>query len=1132
VLSKRNRAVTRGLLLVAAIALVVGGISLPSGFVLGGDSAWPELAPHVALSQHASAWSDYAGFGEDGALKRPMLPIAAVDAVLEFVGIAPLIVNHLWLLLLLVLQAVAAVRLFLELFPKGRRQTAAIVFVGCAAILNPYILLVFHTPYPAVDLGIVAAPGVLASMLAFLRSGRTRSLFEFFAWAALATCANVNPAYEMEYLALMLCVAGFALAGTSERILRMRRLGEIALVYVGVNIVYWLPILHYVRVAFEQLAGAGHAYTADTLSGTSAFSQPWNVIRLVGGYLFFNPVGGKLYVPEGPSYVSNVVVILASLALPALAWTCWWLSRRDRARSIVFGITAIALVTLFLSKGAAAPLGGVFSWLVEHVPAFEAFRDAFGKFGWILLLCYVLLAGQSLLILEKSLERKRAVATVACAFALLAVCAYPILSGRLFWEQAKVVPPPRYAALASWMQAQPPGTRFMELPVASALFEAFNWGYVGGEFESNLTDRPILSRAYDFAQPGTLAFDDTLQHMYSTIGLSRMPALLGLYGVTDVVTDASMNPNYYAPSSDAAPSEIPSARRAFALGSLAAFRLDDQIVNPRAYAASRVVLGAESVRDIAAACSVMQCRGAAFLDRLPDALSVVRPDRLRFARNSGQVLSPVAGESDFELQVRSLQPADVRAGAASLGQGNVLDYANLTLGSRSDLAGQTPLAVAGIDPVAVNIASRNGAPFSQVFDLRQSSPNGRDVCSAPKSMASLVIPVPDLPGDAVLAIAVRYRLAGNAWINVVGASPFGNFLVRLSAGGNSAAVRLFKVPASEELSITGVVQGGDRSTCLHIADIAIGRARLPDAWTLMGSASDFFVTSPYVARYASLSASAASLPYRRITRGSTSSPAASSLLLPAPWNPPITIAGAAQGVRATGGAGATPDLSVYAQNAQAAVYALVERVLPDASYQVRVPLRSWSGTAPRILVLAQDGEVLGQHFATRADAASDVVMTVDNPRTSGRLQVYVYVGSDVVASSSAVLGEASAMPTNAAGTFGLQPGGEFAVPQSLDVTEASPSEYDVSVIGAPRRYLLVLNTSLNPGWSVTAPAGVHATHIAANIYMNGWIVTGPGSYHLVISYDGERSVKEGVGIALLCLLSVVAMRFPRKRARR
>lgn len=1087
-LSGRHITIARALLFALAIGLIVGGLSIPARhFVLGGDSAWPELAPSVAISEYAGSWSDDAGFGQNSALKRPMLLLAVPDLAMERVGIPPLIVNHVWLLLVFLLQALGTVRLLLELFPRARHSLPAILFAAAASLLNPYMLLILHTPYPALDLGMAAAPGMIAAMLAYARGGRTANLVEFFAWCVAGAAADLNPAYPAEQVALLACFGAVMLIWTSgSRRAVATRLAAVLLVYFGVNAPFWLPIAADVGASYSRFASSGQAYTADTFAGIAAFSQIWNVVRLVGGYLFFNPVGGQLYIPDGPAYVGNAIVIIASLALPVLAWSCWWLARKDRDVRVVYALTALALVVLFLTKGLAPPLGAVFGWFADHLTGFSAFRDSFGKFGWILLLCYTLLAARSIVAVEEW-PRRRAVPAIACAWLFLAIAAYPILGGRLFWQHAVVDPPPRYEQLAAWAQGQSATDRFMQLPVASVLFDAYDWGYVGGGFESNLTDRSIVSRTYDFAQPVTLGVDDMMQHGRASIGLSRAAAALGALSVTDVITDTSMQPEFYGPSSDPPPVSLADASTVLQLGGIRVLQIDGQFVNPRVYAASRVIVGAQSVRDVAAACGIVSCHDAAFVDRAPNGLAGVFPDRFVFGASGAA--PPAAGARLFRRPVTS--------------------YGRLGL-------------ISGTQPVIVAISASRRAQFSPVWSLATRSRNSR-ICARAGTTQSLQFWTGALPAPATLALRIDYGTNANAWVNVVGTNPFGNFLVRLPRAHKGTLVRLLRLPAGEPgLTITVVASAGNATQCLRIGDIAMGQAKSA-RWSLVGTPQDFFVSTPYVAKYAQLFQAAVDTPYRLLRRASSSP--ATAVRLAAPWNPAEAIAGPSDAVTSTT-SGAT--VTVRVRSAQAAVYAFIDNALPVTSYRVHVPVEGWSGAPPHIVVLAQDGEVLGEQFLTAPARASDVAIDVDSPLDSGRLQVYAYVGSPAGGPSTLTLGAPWAVPEDRDDSIAWFPGTPFGVP-SIDVVRRSAQVYDVSVTNAPPQYVLVLNDAFDSHWIATVPAGVTAAHIPVNLDTNGWIVHGAGSYAIRLHYAGGAPAIAGVLLALCALCGAGALHVTRGR---
>jgi hypothetical protein len=1058
----------RGALVAAAIALVVAGISIPAGrFVMGGDSTWPELNPYVAMAQHASGWAGYAGFGEDDAFIQPILPIAAFDAVLESVGVSPLGVNHLWMALLVLLQATATVRLFNELFPRARRHPVAVVFAGSAAILNPLLLLIFHTPYPALDIGIAAAPGMLAAMLAFLRGARGRSLIEFAFWACLTVPSNMNPAFVMEYVALMGCAAGLAFAtNLAGRAKLGIRLVEIALLYVGANAAFWVPIAHYAGSAYGSLSASGQAYTADTLLSTSAFSRIENVVRLVGGYLFFNPVGKRLYVPEGPSYVANAFVVVATLGLPLLAWSALWLYRRGRTRIVVFGVGGVAFAALFLAKGVSPPLGGVFAWLFTHVGLFAAFRDSFDKFAWIVLLCYAVLAGATLAAIERTMPRRYAIAIAAGAFALLLGSAYPILSGHLFWAKASVAPPARYAALGAWEQRQPSGDRFAQLPVASVLFEAYDWGYVGAGFGANLTDRAIVSREYDFVQPATLELEDALQHVDGEVGVRHLASFVGTFGVTHIVTDTSMNPNYYAPGSDAAPAAIANARRVAAFGSISVFALDPSVSNPRIYAPQRVITGARTAQQVAAICGVIACRGAAFVDERSAALPAPAVERVAFTRD---VSGSSTGATVFERGSRGLAPTEAASGLS---------------------AHRTPFA-------------RSSA--TQLF------------CSPVRGVASRAFALQPAPGSTVFALRVRYRASGDAWLSVSDARSAGNFSVELLPAKDATLVRLLRMPKAAPLELVAIASGVGSASCIQIEGASIAAAAQPTSLRLVGSAADLYVTLPYVARNPALAAAGAYEEYRKRAHG------ARGFGLPsrgatAFWSPPVALTGSPSGVQARHVPAGASGVALRTSNAQAYVYAIVDRVLPGGAYDVRIPLASWSGIAPRVAVLAQSGEILAQRVVNASDLrAGALSLSVENPGSSGRLAIYLYAGSQLAGTSSITIGDPSVRAARADDVMLVYPGRTIATPALVRSRELDAATYDVRVTDAPQRYVLVLNDSFSTGWRATVPAGVLARHVVANLAMNGWVMSGRGSYDVILHYDGKRYRTIGLLVAALCL---------------
>ena len=75
------------------------------------------------------------------------------------------------------------------------------------------------------------------------------------------------------------------------------------------------------------------------------------------------------------------------LLIPILAFLAPILKRKDKR---VWFWTLIAIVSVFLTKGANPPLPGVYTWLFTHVPGFSLFRDS-TKFFFLVALSYSVL---------------------------------------------------------------------------------------------------------------------------------------------------------------------------------------------------------------------------------------------------------------------------------------------------------------------------------------------------------------------------------------------------------------------------------------------------------------------------------------------------------------------------------------------------------------------------------------------------------------------------------------------------------------------------------------------------------------------------------------------------------------------
>lgn len=1062
---------------VAFIALFITLISIsPGKMIIGGDSAWPELNPAVAIGQRSTGWAEFAGLGRDSALYIPSVPIAAFDAVGEAIGLSPTGVNHLWMFLLIAIQGLGAVRLYMQLFGTARRAVLPIIFVGSAAFLNPYVLLTFHTPNPPLDICLAAAPFVFASAIAFLTTGRSRNFIEFAIWVVVAIPGNMNAAYVAEYVLVLSVIGAFALVKSRQHSVTIMRILASALVFFGLNLALWIPLYHFISTSFSLLSRDAQVYSADTLRVTSQFSPIQNVVRLVGGYLFFNPVDGAPYIPEGTSYVKNPFVVAATCIVPLLALSCWWFGRKSIERTAALVLTVCALAFAFLAKGTNDPLGALFAWLFQHVGAFQAYRDPYGKFGWLLLLCYVVLAGRTLAFAAEKWRRLGPLIYVV-AFAAVGIAAYPILTGHLFYADARAAVPHRYDALGAWMQRQSPTSRFLQLPVPNSIFVKYKWGFRGAGVITNLSSRSLVSREFDYTQPGVQAIDNMAadhSHPAGPLGLAR---LLGLLGVTHTIGDSAMELSTFGEPEIEPPytGPLPGTRVVARFGTIEVSAIEPSLLNKRVYAANLAVTGATNAQQMAVACEKITCRNAVFLPASSALGLDATPATFAFSHLKASTKGRLFAQQP---------PFDVHL----------------------DDAGKA--AIVGAKTVPVNISFRQDSAFAPTGVV---SPPAVDTpCNGILRLSQAIT---KLPGNHVLAIVVSYKAGAPGWLSVT-ADAGGTFVLPLHRGVGTIT-RLFQLPSDGGLTLN-VGSLDEKSPCMAIDRPRIGVAKSAADWTLHGSSRDLSSTAAFVAANATL---VPNLGGQFVDKG--------PLPEKAPPPPEVTLSGGWTGFDVNNGAAngaslhqAGPDLDFNVRHASAEIRGMIAAMIPSAPYVLSVPVLGWNGARPRLILLSQTGAVIVDRFLQANEQNTKIEVPFVNPADSSYCSIYL--------SEDAIDGQAVLRVGDTLSARLHSDGRQFAYAQgsplprpSVAVRREDASLYEVSIQHAPPNYVLVLNNAYSEGWHAIAPVGVRARHVKANVYMNGWVIDGGGNYRLTLAYDGWNYMRLGL---LLCgLLLAIAV---------
>jgi len=1076
--------------------------SLPHGsFVTGGDAFTPELDPQNALQRFGSAWNDRAGFGADDSIARSILfPIIIVDLALSWLRIPPLFINHFWLILAAAAQGYFTARLFLELFRDQTKTTIVPIFVGLASLVNPYTLIEWHSQYPPTLLSIAFFPGSLATLIAYYRRSQASYLLAFLFIALTVAVGNYNePTAAVEAVLLIITTGALLIFERgSGHVLRGLQL---LIVFFGVNLIWWIPIINFMFQSLQTVIGQVDTFSNAALLAVSHSSFLSNAVRLIGENRSFHWYGHSLFLPEGPSYESNVGLILATIVFPLLAYSALLLKRKS---ALVWTILIVTLIALFFAKGIAWPGGGLFRLLFDHFPIFRIFRGSFNKFEWVVAFGYALLAGVTLNEIFRLGSRKASISTTVIAYSALCVAAYPMLLGHLFWTDNIVRVPRQYFAMSTWL-AKKSDLRVLNMPISYVNWDAYRWGYVGTSVSSNLLYNPLVAGVYDGAPaaPGNNEIDEAFREFPISIGLRQAAYVLGLYGVGYVVDDPSVDLTYYGPYHSARMSEgIPNLPLAKSFGLLHVYRVDSRLINPKVYAASQAVTGAQNLLDEALACRILGgCKNAVFLEQRPSAalrthmftriLGRFRPQRLA---TTAQLIHP-----------SPLQWMAPHRGASQTSTEVYFD------GARVTGAGATPMLVfAGRPPVPIPITQK------PVFVAR-----GIALCSTPNGLSSTLLRLPLRPRTPYL-LFLDYEDSGlESMVKISSTRDSVMWTLPSTRAPHSFARVIITTTRAQEpdpearLFERGLTSGG----CLRVATFIV--SRLPSAVShFFDSTRPIDALPLYYAMYGFPNPDLIFLGREQFDATQHKMRPAAFGLNGSRWTPII----AEPTARIVTNTHRHDETIVAVRDGQVDIVANFGRLVPNQSYSLDFNVAVQAGTAPQVVIsdgqhLPLVNEILSVQSGRQQSVSFPLVLA-----DADTIEVQLLLDYDDHKLSKVALGP----PRLSSESLGFQaaaltPAPALAVPH-IDLVQQSSTSYRIGVSQAPGQWLLVLNASFNPNWQIRTPPGVSAQHVKANLFENVWLVSGKGSYDLFVTYGGQRYVWLGLWVAtVLCAIALASL---------
>ena len=1048
----------------AAIAVVITLHSIPSGkYVIGGDTILPGFNPSVALAHLSNTWDASAGLGGDVTFSRAILfPFVTIDWLLFKLGASSLFINNAWVVATVVVQALATLWLFRVLFPQIHKAIAS--FVGLLAVVNPYMLLTYHTPYAPTVLSVAMVPAVIAELIRLRQTMRpTRVVIFVFLALTMATGDN-NPGVTMAEYFFLIPVLIILMIQHKGVAVRIRYLAVTGLGLIAANFLWVLPALYYVRNNLGGLASATAASSLSTLKLTAQYSGILNSGRLIGDYLFFNDVAGRPYIAQSQEYVHAPWLILATWILPTLAVFGVVLLRRDR---VVLVIGCFTLAGLIMAKGGGVPFGAPFEFVVNHVSVLQAFRDSFSKFGWVPMYGYSLLAGVCVAQIWRIRKRASAIGLSCACVAGPAIGSYPIITGGLFASQAVTSVPARYYAMSSWFNSLKGPGAVLDVPVSPYAYDAYRWGYVGAGLLPNMILRPFVSRMFDFSSAQTEEIDNAFQNYSTNVGTVNIANLLEMYGIKYVIDDPSIDPQYFSPSlsSEMLPHAPPGMQLAKRFGSILVFKVTAP-PNPIIYAANHVYSSSQTwtLTNMLRLCNLQRstCPSTAFVSsagkHAVSGASVVVSDTFPSITKQTRtyVAIPRAGTVTTQSRIGELATEEKKSELGVLKQ-PIRVCANANTTSQSVQVVQNP-------------STSSTSLLSILYDHATGNP-------------ILYVTVPN--SNSYLQLALPSSIKTHDF-------------TRLLDFGNAKTVTVQVALASRPTK-----------QCLNLVQVAVEPAPASLPLQLLPTPNNFDATPINVAANPQAISASANSTLQRVDASDKATAITGGSDTATTWNFTDVISSySGLSVETSLGRSVGGMQRFSVQNGEADVHEMLGGLLPGGNYRLVFTYRTIAGPAPNIVLFDDQGAVLSSESMSNAHSQHSLSIDFNLPPDTATVTPYVYVQGGAGATSIVELSSLKLQSDDASSYLTLRGNEKVQIPRAIKTTKLSSTKYRVSVSGAPHQYLLVMNSSYSNEWKLTSDQnGVQITHVVVNQGENGWdVVGGSADQMLTISYSGNDFV--------------------------
>lgn len=514
------------------------------------------LPPFYNFESYYFAWYRQSAPGVYLVRALTQLPFMGYFVILGKAGLSLSVLQAVYLVFWTLMAGFSMYHLFLTLYDgPGRRAGASV-----AAMLYMNNPVLYHVIW--MYMAVVMYPAYAAIPLLLLLYGkglRSRNMLGYAAVTAALTVPTIGLlgiAYSTYIVVIFITYVAFyvATAPLGRQALGLTvRFGAITGLLALLLHSWWLwPNILSLTTVFQSQADFRPAIgrtNLETMLEVSTTSSLLNLFHMQGHLASYTKDVGNLPWQSYSSTYREPLFIALGFVTPLLA-VAGVLGKSAGRWRVYFG--GLLILTLFLMKGAHAPLGEVYLWWFENFSFAAVYRAFYNKFGLLLPFCYSALAGLGLTVILRYLldllerGRKQISRTLVIVLVMLPLVIMISVWGYPYWT-GEIIPLPNpiragawirvpdyYPMADAWLKEQGHDFRVMILPLPRLYAAAYDWdnGFWGVDPSVWLFSAPTIGRITTLR---SYALPVRIAEMINSGQPTNIACLLGLLNVRYVL---------------------------------------------------------------------------------------------------------------------------------------------------------------------------------------------------------------------------------------------------------------------------------------------------------------------------------------------------------------------------------------------------------------------------------------------------------------------------------------------------------------------------------------------------------------------------------------------------------------------